>query len=53
MTLRVEPISPVRLDKFDQELESEKRRFRRKEVSPKPESSFSVHLSNALKEKEK
>lgn len=55
MTLsRITPITPVRLDKFDREQESEKRHANKREkVSAKPEQSFSVILSSTLKEKEK
>lgn len=51
---RITPITPVRLNKFDREQESEKRHANKREkVSAKPEQSFSVILSSTLKEKEK
>ena len=53
MTLsRIQPIAPVRLDKFDSEVESEKRRNRNAKLKTKPEQSFSVVLSTTLKQKE-
>lgn len=55
MTLsRIAPIASIRLDKFDREMEAEKRRANKREkVSAKPEQSFSVVLSSTLKDKEK
>lgn len=55
MTLsRIQPIVPVRLDKFDSEIESEKRRKNKNaKLTIKPEQSFSVVLSTTLNQKEK